>query len=640
MAGENRIGIEFAQTGAKDVVAAAQQTSAAINQANQSTATTAKASGEAQVKSSEAVSGAMRQAMGMVTQYIGVLALLRMATDSVKDAMADELAAVRFRGTLENIGMGGGKAYDAMMTFAGSLRTVYGIADGLTVPALNRLMVATGNVEHAQYLAQLATRMSIQLEGVTFPQAIDALVAAEAGRGRGLIAMTAQSGIHLDKTKDLHDAYLQLEKTVGASSGAMDTNADRSRRLNTEFSELKKELFSGLMPAVNFGIGVFSALALIIKTSGSNLGLLLDFAKQIVPQLMVVMNPANWLQPQKMMEAYNLMEVYTKDYFRNMAESNRAFVTEWQHLQALAFGNGEAAGSTLGLPAGLGAGKGLNDAAGGAAGDTGAEFDRSAYADMVNQETAFAQLAADNQIEIARYKRERMVEITGGEVSMQTAIYQRGFLAYKAMVDKALSENKAFAAATGAVMGNTINGMTNLWSGYFEKIAAGEQVKTNMFAESGKLFLAMILDQVKQTLMAKAVEQATLAGAFFAGSFANPLLLPLALGHAAAAAALGVGAVAAGVGASMLTPQGAQSVTPVEVMNPSPGGGGGGSYGGYGSAPQGGQTISNSNVTIYYNPTMVVSGNVYGMDDFRKLVMGFFQQYAYVRGMDLGTVGG
>ena len=90
MAGENRIGIEFGQTGAEGVVAATQQTGAAVRkanedaakavkasgddqvrthtavgQANKTAATTAKANAQAQQQAAATTSGAMKQMMGM-----------------------------------------------------------------------------------------------------------------------------------------------------------------------------------------------------------------------------------------------------------------------------------------------------------------------------------------------------------------------------------------------------------------------------------------------------------------------------------------------------------------------------------------------------------------------------------------------
>jgi len=259
-----------------------------------------------------------------------------------------------------------------------------------------------------------------------------------------------------------------------------------------------------------------------------------------------------------------------------------------------------------------------------------AGFDKDAYDKWTQEQLAYAQNREVRETAIAERGNAARIEMREAAAAREMSI-----------MDKLLAKHQQFADAAGQMMGNSINGMTNLWGDYFEKIAAGEQVKINMFAASGKLLLAMLLDQVRQYLQTEAVRHATLAGALWAGSIFNPLLIPAALGETAVAAALGVGAVAAGVGSSALTPKGAETVMPVEVTNPSGGGGYGGGYGGgSGSGARGGETISNSNVTIYYNPTMVVNGNVYGMDDFRELVMQFFRDYAYIRGTDLAPIGG
>jgi hypothetical protein len=605
MAGENRIGIEFAQTGAKDVVTAAQQTSAAVKQANDTAATTAKASGEAQTKASDSIMRGFTQIGTAVMGYLGVMKLAQEAWSAFLEVAKQDTAINRVVVSMQRMGI----ATQGVREEMDALGTTFiqaGQREEAAWTGYQRLVQATGDAAKAQSLLRDALRFATR-QGEDAGAVADALSRAYSGQQRQLIQLLTAHGSAGKEAKNFAEALDQVRKLGEGANSVISTQEQAVNNLAAAWDSAKDSLGKYLK-------GPLTDLLTMLATFAQGAASAPEDFKRFL----------YWL---------------TGGQERDIAFQNAAGTfgsksgysgTEWDKIVAEL-----ARPSPKKEPRPFG-----GDAGGGAAGDTGAKFDRSAYADMVNQETAFAQLAADNQIEIARYKRERLVEITGGEVSMQTAIYQRGFLAYKAMIDDALKKYAAWGIAAGNIAGGTINGMTNLWSDYFANLGNKEIVQRNMWAESGKLFLAMVLNEVKQVLQTKAVEHATYAGALWAGAIFNPLLIPAALGETAVAAALGLGAIGAGVGSSLLTPKGAQTVIPVEEQNPLPGGGGGGSYGGYGSAPQGGQTISNSNVTIYYNPTMVVSGNVYGMDDFRKLVMGFFQQYAYVRGMDLGTVGG
>jgi hypothetical protein len=625
---DNRIGIEFGATGQPQTVAAIQQTGAAVQKANQDAATTAKASGETQIKAAEATSGAMRQAMGIITQYIGVMALMKMAMDGVKGAMADQENATRLNVTLTNIGLGGGKAYDSMIEFAGSLREVYGVADDLTVPALGRLARATGDVAEAQYLAQLAARLSV-LTGAEYGSVVSTLVEAEAGRGKGLMALGAEMGIQIDKTGDLHDAYLKLDKATGDSSAVMDTAAARSRKLKVEFDELKEGIFARLMPVMNFGIGVFTELTLVIKETGENLGRMVTFIGQVVPELNVVMNPANWLKPERMKAAYDAIEAYSSNFVGAMKFHAKEFADEWNRINALAQGGGAATGAALALPAGLGVGRGLNGEDGGS--------DQAAKDDL-DREKATRKASHDNYIQHmkAKWDLDRAYsEMLNRDRDKNVQTEEKRMAAF-------FKHYKAYAGAIGNAMGSTINGLTNLWSDHFRAVSEGQKVQENVWAASGKLVLAMIAKEVQAALQAEAVKYAwKAAAALIAQDYLH------AATYGAAALFLGGASVAVGVGAGMITAQPNPKLEPEPEPDKSPGGSygrnGSGGYsggGGYGE-PRGGQTITNSNVNIYYNPTMVVSGNVYGFDDFRQLVMQFFREYAYIRGMDLaGATGG
>jgi hypothetical protein len=579
MSGENRIGIDFVAGGQQQVIAAAQQTSAAINQANQSTAVAAKASGDTQIQTNSYVENSFRQLASAAIGYLGVMQLSREAYKDFQMVAERDTAINRVTVTMSQLGLSTGGVKQAMMALEDEFIR-WGQTGDAAYGTFQNLVQATGNVQRATELETEALKFAVRWHE-NVESVVTAVTKAYEGQPMLLNRLLESHGLAAKGAKDFYESEALLKK---GGEGA-----------NQVLSDQQKLLFAGKAQWHEFSEAVGAAYFWYVK----------------------MVEKVNWLG-HLLWDKHDMKGTTGGAVFVAAPEAGKLDVTNVNPPSP--YGTGGAAGAVA---------------------DTGASFDLKEYAAMVKAQEDFAQVAAGNEIEIAAHKRERMVQITGSEVSMQTAIYQRGFLAYKAMTDDALNHHKAFQAAVGNFTANSIDGMVNLWGGYFKAIATGEQVKTNMFAASGELMLAMLLDQVRQALQAEAVKHATLGAAYLAGAIFNPLLLLPALGEFAVAGALGIGAVAAGAGASALTPAGAQVAVPVTVTNPGGGSGGGGNYGGYGSAPQGGQTISNSNVTIYYNPTMVVSGNVYGMDDFRKLVMGFFQQYAYIRGMDLnGATGG
>lgn len=547
--------------------------------------------------------------------------------------MGDESDIVTATVAMQNAGMATEDTIARMQRMQYQYELMTGWGSDVFVPTLQSMVNATKTYAQAEYSTGLALQFA-------YAQRKDAKLVSEAlaqayqgktmalgkllGLNREAVAVGADLNVILDRME-------QLAQGVGEQ---METQAAKMKKATTQWDMARKVLGAQLAPAVTqITIAVVNMVNGVEMTARAwgELGNIFSGIADIVRQnVQMVMLPAG-----------RALAAFFRGDFKMAVEEGKRFVEQdWQaavkgavtdiveewkfgadtitgyyndflvKYQALA---GQFEVPELMRPEGLG--------------DMG-EGEGAARAAMEAERlrmTQSAVLAGEHQValnEIARTglddRRDMMFAALDEE-----AEYAR-YIAH-------IMELTQFETAQtmGRVWSGTIDRMTSMWSSYFNQVGKGEQTLSDMFAESGKAFLAMVLEEVQQRLQAKAIEYAILAGAA-----ALALDFPHALGYAAAAALLGGATVLSGVAASALTsPPPQPGVAPPEY-EPA------GRAGGYEAGrAKGGTEIRASTVTVNINAQQHIHGNVYGIEDLRDRWRDWTNEVAFNTGQRYNTGG-
>jgi hypothetical protein len=178
------------------------------------------------------------------TAAVGAFATA-LAVDSVQAAMQEESELAKLNTTLDNLGFGW--ASEQISTFVDDMQFATGVSDSELRPAMERLLVSTGNVAQAQKLLNIAVDTSVG-SGKSLEAVANALGKAYDGNFGALGKLNAGIDASIIKNKDLDGAVAQLATTFGGQAKAQaETLQGQIKILNVAFDELKEALGKGLI---------------------------------------------------------------------------------------------------------------------------------------------------------------------------------------------------------------------------------------------------------------------------------------------------------------------------------------------------------------------------------------------------------
>ena len=179
----------------------------------------------------------------------------KLAIDGVKSAIADEQAQLKLASALQTATGATNAQIKATEDYISKTQLAVGVSDDELRPSLQRLAVATGSVQKAQSLMNLALDVS-KGTGKPLEQVVEALSKSYEGQSRKLGAL----GIGLTaaelKTMSFQDQQQKLSDLYGgAAARNADTFQGRIDRLTQAFNEGKEAVGVALLPVIENLIG-------------------------------------------------------------------------------------------------------------------------------------------------------------------------------------------------------------------------------------------------------------------------------------------------------------------------------------------------------------------------------------------------
>jgi len=226
----------------------------------------------------------------------GVAAALyagKLLKDGVEAAIADEKANAQLATTLRNVAGATDETIEKTLAYTRATELATGVTEDELRPSLNRLTIATGNVDKAMKLQTLALNVSAgsgkSLEAVTqaLSRAQEGNTAALGRLGVGLSAAQLKTMTMDDVTKSLAETF------AGAADTAANTFEGKMTRLGLAFEDVRDTVGGFVLDAItpmveNFVTKVMPALAAFADglTGGSGLknafDQIIDVAKTIL----------------------------------------------------------------------------------------------------------------------------------------------------------------------------------------------------------------------------------------------------------------------------------------------------------------------------------------------------------------------
>jgi hypothetical protein len=240
------------------------------------------------VKKFGKIAGAAFAAAGVAAAlYAG-----KLLKDGVEAAIADEKANAQLANTLRNVAGATDETIEKTLAYTRATELATGVTEDELRPSLNRLTIATGNVDKAMKLQTLALNVSAgsgkSLEAVTqaLSRAQEGNTAALGRLGVGLSAAQLKTMTMDDVTKSLAETF------AGAADTAANTFEGKMTRLGLAFEDVRDTVGGFVLDAItpmveNFVTKVMPALAAFADglTGGSGLknafDQIIDVAKTI-----------------------------------------------------------------------------------------------------------------------------------------------------------------------------------------------------------------------------------------------------------------------------------------------------------------------------------------------------------------------
>ena len=187
---------------------------------------------------------------------VGAFAV-KLGIDGVKAAIEDEKSLKNLKRTLDNVGQGFRQT--SVENFITKMQFATGVADSALRPALNQLLLATGDVDKSQRLLNLSLDISAStgrdLESVTI-----ALSKASLGNFTALKRLGIPLDENIIKTKDLEGATSALENTFkGAAATAATTLSGKIAILSQRVDEAKEGIGYDLIKAIELATGTLNS---------------------------------------------------------------------------------------------------------------------------------------------------------------------------------------------------------------------------------------------------------------------------------------------------------------------------------------------------------------------------------------------
>jgi hypothetical protein len=186
----------------------------------------------------------------------------KLAVDGVKAAIADEAAQKRLETALKNATSATNDQIDAVEKQITKLSLATGVADDDLRPALQKLATATGDVDEAQKLLNLALDISagtgkdVETVSLALAKAYDGNTGAITRLGVGLSAAEVKA-LGFEGTTD------RLQKLFGgAATTQAETFEGRIARLKVAFNEAKESVGAALLPIIERLIKYFIETAI------------------------------------------------------------------------------------------------------------------------------------------------------------------------------------------------------------------------------------------------------------------------------------------------------------------------------------------------------------------------------------------
>jgi hypothetical protein len=201
----------------------------------------------------------------------------KLLVDGVKAAIADEKANALLANTLRNVAGATDQTIESTLAYTRATELATGVTEDELRPSLNRLTIATGDVQKAIKLQTLALDVSAgsgkSLEAVT-----QALAKAQEGNtaslGRLGVGLTAAQL----KTMSMDDVTKSLAKTFeGAAATSADTYEGKMKRLGLAFEDVRDTVGGFVLDAITPMVekivkNVMPALAGFADGLGKSLG--------------------------------------------------------------------------------------------------------------------------------------------------------------------------------------------------------------------------------------------------------------------------------------------------------------------------------------------------------------------------------
>jgi hypothetical protein len=218
---------------------------------------------------------------GLFAGAVGAgFALLKLGKSSITAALAQEQLDKSLRLTLQSIGAEG--LLPNVKEFTKNLQSVTNVTEQRLIPALQQLIVQTGDVDSSQFLLQKALDISAG-SGVQLETVLDALTKAAIGNfksigalGLGFTAAEAQ-GMGFQKL------LINLDKFAGAAEAQTETFAGQLESFKISAGTATETLGTGFLTASSYivtGTDNLRTFGAVLESIGSGAGdVLIGFGK-------------------------------------------------------------------------------------------------------------------------------------------------------------------------------------------------------------------------------------------------------------------------------------------------------------------------------------------------------------------------
>jgi hypothetical protein len=184
---------------------------------------------------------------------IAVLALASsfavLGTVSVREAMKEEVALLKLKTAVDNVGQSFAAATPFIEQTAQGLINL-GFADDETYASLSKLTAATGDVKTAMKSMTTAADLA-RFKQMSLTEASDLLARASTGQARGLRDLGIAMGVSMKEGASYEEILAAIEDRIGGMAEAFaETGAGKMAIFNAKMGELKEQIGYALLPAL------------------------------------------------------------------------------------------------------------------------------------------------------------------------------------------------------------------------------------------------------------------------------------------------------------------------------------------------------------------------------------------------------